>query len=199
MMCEFVFLLNQNYYCDIILTIKLLTIYSEKIWISNEKIRWQKIQFPRGSAYRLRCLTWFLLYFSDCRQLESRQSFSQHIVCNRSSDMPCFRRSQSTLEADCRCCKEKHMADVRTNANFYANRIYYSDNNAHCWQNKFKRFGNTCRIAKFPLVHFLRNRRNRNDFDDRSRIQSRLLKPKSGPDRTIHHTTHSYASLYDWC
>nr|DAH06420.1 MAG TPA: hypothetical protein [Caudoviricetes sp.] len=33
------FLLNQNYYCDIILTIKLLTIYSEKIWISNEKIR----------------------------------------------------------------------------------------------------------------------------------------------------------------
>lgn len=46
-----------------------------------------------------------------------------------------------------------------------------------------------CRIAKFPLVHFLRNRRNRNDFDDRSRIQSRLLKPKSEPDRTIHHTT----------
>ena len=168
---------------------KLLTIYSEKIWISNEKIRWQKIQFPRGSAYRLRYLTWFLLYFSDCRQLESRQSFSQHIVCNRSSDMPCFRRSQSTLEADCRCCKEKHMADVRTNANFYANRIYCSDNNAHCWQRKFKRFGNTCRIAKFPLVHFLRNRRNRNDFDDRSRIQSRLLKPKSEPDRTIHHTT----------
>ncbi len=43
--------------------------------------------------------------------------------------MPCFRRSQSTLEA---VAKKKHMADVRTNANFYANRICCSDNSAHC-------------------------------------------------------------------
>lgn len=47
------FLLNQNYYCDIILTIKLLTIYSEKIWISNEKNKMTKDTIPEGFSVPL--------------------------------------------------------------------------------------------------------------------------------------------------
>ncbi len=47
------FLLNQNYYCDIILTIKLLTIYSEKIWISNEKNKMTKDTIPEGVSVPL--------------------------------------------------------------------------------------------------------------------------------------------------
>ena len=47
------FLLNQNYYCDIILTIKLLTIYSEKIWISNEENKMTKDTIPAGVSVPL--------------------------------------------------------------------------------------------------------------------------------------------------
>lgn len=68
--------------------------------------------------------------------------------------MPCFRRSQSTLEADCRCCKEKHMADVRTNANFYANRIYCSDNNAHCDRTNLNGSAILAGLLSFPSCIF---------------------------------------------
>lgn len=98
----------------------------------QRKNKMTKDTIPEGFSVPLAVFDLIPVIFFGLSAIREQAVFSQHIVCNRSSDMPCFRRSQSTLEADCRCCKEKHMADVRTNANFYANRIYCSDNNAHC-------------------------------------------------------------------